>query len=126
MHPGYGARPRRDDGSARRELRREPAVQELARLLVPVGRVQQHDTEVDRPAAGANFTAAAGVGYGDFPGDFNPATSAYEGQYELALGGLFLAFSIRRMFSSRVPKRDSMPRVMGTMDFIRRRARFYC
>jgi len=43
---------------------------------------------VDRRAAGATFTAANGVGYGDFPGDFNPATSAYEGQYELVLGGL--------------------------------------
>ena len=43
---------------------------------------------VDRPAAGATFTAASGVGYGDFPGGFNPVTSAYEGQYELVLGGL--------------------------------------
>ncbi len=43
---------------------------------------------VDRLASGATFTAAYGVGYGDFPGGFNPATSAYEGQYELVLGGL--------------------------------------
>ena len=43
---------------------------------------------VDRHAPGTTFTAANGVGYGDFPGSFNPATSAYEGQYELALGGL--------------------------------------
>ena len=43
---------------------------------------------VDRLGSGATFTAASGVGYGDFPGSFNPATSAYEGQYELVLGGL--------------------------------------
>lgn len=43
---------------------------------------------VDRLASGATFTAASGLGYGDFPGAFNPATSAYEGQYELVLGGL--------------------------------------
>lgn len=43
---------------------------------------------VDRLAPGATFTAANGVGYGDFPGAFNPTTSAYEGHYELALGGL--------------------------------------
>ncbi len=43
---------------------------------------------VDRLAPGATFTAANGLGYGDFPGSFNPVTSAYEGQYELALGGL--------------------------------------
>jgi hypothetical protein len=43
---------------------------------------------VDRLAPGATFTAAYGLGYGDFPGGFNPATSAYEGQYELVLGGL--------------------------------------
>lgn len=49
---------------------------------------------VDRLAAGATFTASGGLGYGDFPGDFNPATSAYEGQYELALGGLLGEASI--------------------------------
>ena len=49
---------------------------------------------VDRLASGATFTAANGVGYGDFPGDFNPATSAYEGQYELVLGGLLSESSI--------------------------------
>ncbi|HTY87080.1 MAG TPA: HYR domain-containing protein [Candidatus Acidoferrum sp.] len=49
---------------------------------------------VDRLASGATFTAAYGLGYGDFPGDFNPATSAYEGQYELALGGLLSESSI--------------------------------
>ena len=43
---------------------------------------------VDRLAPGAAFTAASGLGYGDFPGAFNPTTSAYEGQYDLALGGL--------------------------------------
>jgi hypothetical protein len=43
---------------------------------------------VDRLASGATFTAASGVGYGDFPGSFNPITSAYEGNYELVLGGL--------------------------------------
>ena len=43
---------------------------------------------VDRLASGATFTAANGDGYGDFPGSFNPVTSAYEGQYDLALGGL--------------------------------------
>jgi hypothetical protein len=43
---------------------------------------------VDRLASGATFTAASGVGYGDFPGSFNPVTSAYEGNYELVLGGL--------------------------------------
>ena len=44
--------------------------------------------EVDRLATGATLTAADGVSYGDFPGNFNPLTSAYEGQFELALGGL--------------------------------------
>ena len=34
------------------------------------------------------------MGYGDFPGDFNPMTSAYEGQYNLALGGLLSEWSI--------------------------------
>ena len=43
---------------------------------------------VDRLASGATFTAESGVGYGDFPGSFNPITSAYEGNYELVLGGL--------------------------------------
>lgn len=43
---------------------------------------------VDRLAAGATFTASSGYAYADFPGDFNPASSAYEGQYELVLGGL--------------------------------------
>lgn len=43
---------------------------------------------VDRLASGASFSASGGLGYGDFQGDFNPATSAYEGQYELVLGGL--------------------------------------
>ena len=43
---------------------------------------------VDRLASGATFTAASGVGYGDFPGSFNPITSAYEGNYELVRGGL--------------------------------------
>ena len=43
---------------------------------------------VDRLADGAIFTASMGLGVGDFDGTFNPATSAFEGQYELALGGL--------------------------------------
>lgn len=43
---------------------------------------------VDRPAPGANFTASYGYGYGGYKGEFDPATSAYEGRYELALGGL--------------------------------------
>ena len=43
---------------------------------------------VDRLATGATLTAADGVSYGDFPGNFNPLTSAYEGQFELAVGGL--------------------------------------
>ena len=43
---------------------------------------------VNRLASGATLTAADGLGYGDFPGSFNPVNSAYEGQYELALGGL--------------------------------------
>jgi hypothetical protein len=43
---------------------------------------------VDRPAVGATYTASGGLGYGDFPGSFNPTNSAYEGQYELVLGGL--------------------------------------
>ncbi len=43
---------------------------------------------VDRLASGATRTASYGYGYGDFPGAFNPVNSAYEGQYELALGGL--------------------------------------
>ena len=43
---------------------------------------------VDRLAPGATLTASYGYGYGDFPGAFNPVNSAYEGQYELALGGL--------------------------------------
>ena len=49
---------------------------------------------VDRLAPGATFTAAGGVGYGDFPGSFNPTTSAYEGRYEFALGGLLSQPSI--------------------------------
>jgi hypothetical protein len=43
---------------------------------------------VDRRAAGAAYTAAYGLGQVDFDGAFNPATSAYEGQYEAAVGGL--------------------------------------
>ena len=45
-------------------------------------------TGVDRLAPGATFTASFGYGYTGFKGTFSPATSAYEGQYELALGGL--------------------------------------
>ena len=43
---------------------------------------------VNRLGTGATLTADNGVGYGDFPGVYNPTTSAYEGNYELALGGL--------------------------------------
>ncbi len=43
---------------------------------------------VDRPAPGATFTASYGYGYTGYKGIFNPVSSAYEGQYELALGGL--------------------------------------
>jgi hypothetical protein len=43
---------------------------------------------VDRAATDATFTASGGFGYTGFKGSFNPATSAYAGQYELALGGL--------------------------------------
>jgi hypothetical protein len=43
---------------------------------------------VDRPAPGATGTASGGIGETDFGGDFNPLSRAYEGQYELALGGL--------------------------------------
>jgi hypothetical protein len=43
---------------------------------------------VDRLASGATLTASSGLGVGDFDGAFNSATSAFEGQYELALGGL--------------------------------------
>ena len=43
---------------------------------------------VDRLAAGASLTASFGYGNADFAGDFNAASSAYEGQYEMALGGL--------------------------------------
>jgi len=33
----------------------------------------------------ATYTAASGVGYGDFPGEFQSVTSSYEGQYNLVL-----------------------------------------
>jgi hypothetical protein len=49
---------------------------------------------VDRLASGATLSASGGLGYGDFPGSFNPTTSAYEGHYELALGGLLGESSI--------------------------------
>ena len=39
-------------------------------------------------AAGAQFAAADGYGYTGFKGAFNPDNSAYEGQYEIPLGGL--------------------------------------
>jgi hypothetical protein len=52
---------------------------------------------VDRLASGATFTASGGLGYGDFDGNFNPAVSAYEGQYEFALGGLLSEPSIWKM-----------------------------
>ena len=43
---------------------------------------------VDRLASGATLSASLGLGNADFDGAFNPVTSAYEGQYELVLGGL--------------------------------------
>jgi hypothetical protein len=43
---------------------------------------------VDRRATGANYTAAYGFAYADFDGNFDGSTSAYLGNYELALGGL--------------------------------------
>jgi hypothetical protein len=43
---------------------------------------------VDRPAPGAHFTASHGYGYSGYQGEFDSATSAYQGRYELALGGL--------------------------------------
>jgi hypothetical protein len=43
---------------------------------------------LDRLASGATLTASGGVAEGDFDGSFNPGTSAFQGQYELALGGL--------------------------------------
>ncbi len=43
---------------------------------------------VDRRAAGATHTASYGIAEVDFDGTFNPATSAFEGQYEAAVGGL--------------------------------------
>jgi hypothetical protein len=51
---------------------------------------------VDRRAAGATFTAAYGSSSGDFGGAFNPATSAYEGSYELVVGGLNSEASVWR------------------------------
>ncbi|MBI3867308.1 MAG: M4 family metallopeptidase [Verrucomicrobia bacterium] len=39
-------------------------------------------------ALGAHFSTSDGYGYTGFKGMFNPATSAYEGQYEIPLGGL--------------------------------------
>ncbi len=43
---------------------------------------------VDEAAAGASYTASYGYGYTGFKGAFNPETSAYEGTYEMPLGGL--------------------------------------
>jgi hypothetical protein len=43
---------------------------------------------VDRAASGAHYTAAHGFGYADFDGAFDQPTSAYLGNYEMALGGL--------------------------------------
>ena len=43
---------------------------------------------VDQLATGATFSASGGYAYAEFPGAFDPANSAYEGQYELVLGGL--------------------------------------
>lgn len=43
---------------------------------------------VDRLAAGATHTASYGYSYGDFDGAFNDLSSAYEGTYQLVVGGL--------------------------------------
>ena len=43
---------------------------------------------VDEAAVGASYTASYGYGYTGFKGSFNPANSAYEGIYEMPLGGL--------------------------------------
>ena len=43
---------------------------------------------VDEAAVGASYTASYGYGYTGFKGSFNPDTSAYEGSYEMPLGGL--------------------------------------
>jgi len=43
---------------------------------------------VDEAAAGATCTASYGYGYTGFKGSFNPDSSAYEGSYEMPLGGL--------------------------------------
>jgi Zn-dependent metalloprotease len=43
---------------------------------------------VDRLAGGATLTASGGQAYAAFPGSFNPATGAFEGDYELVVGGL--------------------------------------
>ena len=43
---------------------------------------------VDEAAVGASYTASYGYGYTGFKGSFNPANSAYEGSYEMPLGGL--------------------------------------
>lgn len=45
-------------------------------------------TGTDTQAAGATYTASGGQANTDFAGDFDPATSAYIGQYDLVLGGL--------------------------------------
>ncbi len=43
---------------------------------------------VDQVADGASLTASYGYGYSGYKGSFNPANNAYEGYYELPLGGL--------------------------------------
>jgi hypothetical protein len=45
-------------------------------------------TGVDRLAPGATYTAAHGYSNGDFDGTLNAASSAFEGDYELVVGGL--------------------------------------
>lgn len=47
-------------------------------------------------AAGANFSADFGYGYTGYKGAFDPATSAYEGRYEMPLGGLLSEPSLWR------------------------------
>ncbi len=43
---------------------------------------------LDAPAPGATHTASGGQAFIPLPGAFNPATASFQGQYQLALGGL--------------------------------------
>jgi Zn-dependent metalloprotease len=54
-------------------------------------------TGVDRLAAGATLTAALGNAFAAFPGEFNPASGAFEGDYELVVAGLKGEASVWRL-----------------------------